>query len=204
MAPFVAGDRRTIVWVGAGILCCALSLGRFLPLDLYRVIYHLPVLNLFRVPARHLMEVDFALAVLAGRAVTFLPTMQSLPRRRVLAAAAGVLVLGLTAAVVTVWRPERFALTDGASVSVLKAPELFVPLVLGGLSFGALLIFARGRRRSAALVVIVLLLDLCAWGQFSGWRMESPRPGHPVFQEPAVVQFLRGHEGQRPGEYRDP
>ena len=31
-----------------------------------------PVLNLFRVPARHLMEVDFALAVLAGRGVSAL------------------------------------------------------------------------------------------------------------------------------------
>ena len=38
-----------------------------MPFRLYEVLYHVPVLNLFRGPTRHLMEVHFALAVLAGR-----------------------------------------------------------------------------------------------------------------------------------------
>jgi len=51
----------------AGAVCLALAVGRFLPLNLYKLVYYVPVLNLFRVPARHLMEVNFAIAVLAGR-----------------------------------------------------------------------------------------------------------------------------------------
>jgi len=41
---------------------------RAVPLSFNRLIYFVPVLNLFRVPARHLMEVHFAVAILAGSA----------------------------------------------------------------------------------------------------------------------------------------
>ena len=47
-----------------------LALGRYAPFGFYKLIYAVPVLSLFRVPARHLMEVEFALAVLAGRGLT--------------------------------------------------------------------------------------------------------------------------------------
>ncbi|HJX25819.1 MAG TPA: hypothetical protein VJ252_06660, partial [Chthoniobacterales bacterium] len=61
---------RTKFWALVVAVCLPLALGRFLPLDLYKLIYYVPVLNLFRVPARYLMEVEFALAVLAGRGLS--------------------------------------------------------------------------------------------------------------------------------------
>ncbi len=57
---------------GRGLAGILLALGRYAPFGFYKLIYHVPVLNLFRVPARHLMEVEFALAVLAGRGLTAL------------------------------------------------------------------------------------------------------------------------------------
>src|ERR1700730_19336188 len=63
-------DSRTKFWAVVVLVCLALAFGRFLPLNLYKLVYYVPVLNLFRVPARHLMEVEFALAVLAGRGLT--------------------------------------------------------------------------------------------------------------------------------------
>ena len=68
----VRRDARTKFWAAAALVCLLLALGRYAPLGLYKLIYHVPVLNLFRVPARHLMEVEFALAVLAGRGLTAL------------------------------------------------------------------------------------------------------------------------------------
>ena len=65
-------DARTKFWAAVAAICMLLAFGAYAPLDLYKLIYYVPVLNLFRVPARHIMEVDFALAVLAGRGFTML------------------------------------------------------------------------------------------------------------------------------------
>jgi hypothetical protein len=71
-ALLVKPDLRTKFWAGVAIICLLLAIGGYAPLYVYKLIYYVPLLNLFRVPARHLMEVDFALAVLAGRGFTFL------------------------------------------------------------------------------------------------------------------------------------
>ena len=69
-------DARTKFWAIVFVVCLLLAFGRFLPFHLYTVVYYLPVLNLFRVPARHLMEVEFALAVLAGRGITIISKLR--------------------------------------------------------------------------------------------------------------------------------
>src|SRR5215207_9178050 len=51
-------DARTKFWTAAALVCLALALGRYAPLKFYKLIYYVPVLNLFRVPARHLMEAE--------------------------------------------------------------------------------------------------------------------------------------------------
>ena len=189
-ASLLRRDRITIFWITAAVVCLALAMGRFLPLDLYRLVYYVPVLNLFRVPARHLMEVDFALAVLAGRAVTFLPELLERRRLRTLLSV-GAAVLVLTLAAVTWLRPEDFRLARVAPVSVLRAPELFMPLVLAGVSFWVLLQFARARRFSGITLIVVIVADLSMWGQFSGWRVESFRPEKNLFAAPQFVEELR-------------
>jgi len=51
-------------WSGTVAVALLLSFGGMTPV--YWLLFHLPVYNLFRVPARHLFEVDFALSILAG------------------------------------------------------------------------------------------------------------------------------------------
>jgi hypothetical protein len=51
-------------WIGVTAIALVLSFGGLTPI--YRFLFHLPIYNLFRVPARHLLEVDFALSVLAS------------------------------------------------------------------------------------------------------------------------------------------
>src|SRR6185295_8353401 len=50
-------DRRTKFWTAIVAISLLLAFGRFLPFHAYVLVYYVPVLNLFRVPARHLMEV---------------------------------------------------------------------------------------------------------------------------------------------------
>ncbi len=83
-------DVRTRFWVFAAVVALALALGGNAPLGLNHLIYYVPVLNLFRVPARHLMEAEFALAVLAGRGLTAVAARRGEPKtvRRALAVGA--------------------------------------------------------------------------------------------------------------------
>ena len=202
-------DVRTKFWAIVFVVCLLLAFGRFLPFRLYAVVYYLPVLNLFRVPARHLMEVEFALAVLAGRGITVLGSALSetiaARRKAYTVAIVGFVVLLTTCLTVTWWRPADFRLGRQAPLTLMRAPELFIPIAMAALSFAALWWFTRSRRRSAtACLLAVLLLDLVVYGQGSGWRTNSPKSDSELWSEPGSLAAVRGHHGsnQSPGPYR--
>lgn len=191
-------DARTKFWAATLALALALALGRYLPFDLYNIVYHIPVINLFRVPARHLMEFDFALAVLAGRGVV---AFVGAPATRVKilqrwTISTGIVLFLLTVAVVTVWRPDDFRLFRDAPATFLRAPELFMPPVIVLLSAWALWLSARkGHRRSLLILLGVLTLDLWLWGHSSGWAASSPRTGDAYWNEPVSLKLIRGATG---------
>ena len=170
-------DARTTFYGAVVLAGLLLALGRYAPFDLYKLIYAVPVLNLFRVPARHLMEVEFALAVLAGRGLTLLAAAPE--RAKVLrwVAIAGALVLALTCLAVTFGRPPDFRLGRTGPVSLLRAPELFLPIILAAGSGWAL--YQSGERPAPRLALF--LGDDCAGFVFVGavhWlACRKPAPG---------------------------
>lgn len=195
-------DARTKFWAAVALVCLLLALGRYAPLGLYKLIYHVPVLNLFRVPARHLMEAEFALAVLAGRGLTALASVRGARGTLGRAAAVGAGVLLLTFAAVTWGRPEDFKLARRAPVALMRAPELFVPLLVACASVWALWAFARGRRGATVLLVALLALDLAVWGQSSGWWFSSPKTDGELWREPEPAAIVRAKAGANPAAYR--
>jgi len=197
LAVVLRPDARTKFWAAASLAAFALALGRYAPLGLYQLIYYVPVLNLFRVPARHLMEAEFALAVLAGRGLTALAVArgESKTTRRALAVGASVFLL--TCLAVTWGRPVDFRLGRVAPVAVLRAPELFLPVAFAAVGAWAVWVFARGRRQGAAVLLVALIaLDSAVWGQSSGWRVGSPKFDFELWGEPATVRYLREHESE--------
>jgi hypothetical protein len=56
--------RELKFWTAVGIIALLLSFGGATPV--YQIFFHLPVYNLFRVPARHLFEVGLSLSVVAA------------------------------------------------------------------------------------------------------------------------------------------
>src|SRR5205807_933491 len=124
-----------------------LVLGRYAPLHFYKLVYAVPILNLFRVPARHLMEVEFAFAILAGRGLTALQTEPDRSRMLRWVAISAAIVFGLTCFAVTTGRPPSFRLARNAPVTILRAPELFLPPAIALLTATALC-FAGTRRRT--------------------------------------------------------
>src|SRR5947207_4876213 len=184
-------DTRTKFWVATAVLGLLLALGGYAPLSFYKLIYHLPVLNLFRVPARHLMEVDFAIAVLAGRGLTVLTGARQELRTKLIVASVAMLVLIASFLTVTVLRPAEFRLARTAPIDLLHAPELFLPLLFAAASAGALWFFMRNQRRGVLAIFIVLILDLTVWGQASGWYNAASTVGDEYWREPETVHLLR-------------
>jgi len=202
VALLLKPDARSKFWAIAGLSCLMLAFGSGAPLYLYKLIYYVPILNLFRVPARHLMEVNFAVAVLAGRGLTSLgATRGSRPAMRRVAIVAGSVFL-LTVLVVTWWRPANFHLGRQGSVSILRAPELFLPILVAAVSAWALWAFARKRRGSTVILLAVLTIDLVVWGQSSGWYASSGRIPREFWGVPETVNLLREKAPSDPARYR--
>lgn len=193
-------DARTIFWSAVAIAGLLLALGRYAPFEFNRLIYAVPVLNLFRVPARHLMEVEFGLAILAGRGLT--AVLASPDRARTLRwiGIAGVFIFLVTCLAITVGRPPNFHLARNAPVTILRAPELFLPPIVALVSAGALWLAVASRRTATTfLLLVVVYLDLNLWGQFSGWRVSSPTAQSELWKEPAALKFLREQTKSDPG-----
>jgi hypothetical protein len=189
-ALLIKPDLRTKFWAAVAVVCLLLAFGGYAPLRFYQLIYYVPLLNLFRVPARHLMEVDFALAVLAGRGYTVVRAGRSYPRMRLMTTLAASAVVLFTIITVTILRPDEFHLARALPATFLRAPELFIPVLIALMSAAALWRFLRGRRGATACMLAVLLLDLALWGQSSGWYVESPRTTDEYFHQPEIVQTL--------------
>jgi hypothetical protein len=188
-------DARTIFWAAIVPIGIVLALGRYAPFNFYKLIYAVPVLNLFRVPARHLMEVEFALAILAGRGLTALQDAPDRARSLRWVAIGGAIIFVLTCIAITIGRPADFHLARNAPVTFLRAPELFLPPVIALLTAIALWLAATRRRTSTTfLLIAIAYLDLNLWGQFSGWRTSSPTADSELWNEPAAFKFLRAHE----------
>jgi hypothetical protein len=191
LALLLKPDVRTKFWAVAALICLVLAFGREVPLSLYQGVYYVPILNLFRVPARHLMEVNFAIAVLAGRGLTSLAAIRGSKRAMMRVAIVVASIFLLTGLIVTVGRPANFHLMRAAPVTLLRAPELFLPIVLAGLSAWALWAFARRRVGRTLVLLAVLALDLIVWGQSSGWHKASGRIPAEFWSEPETVKLLR-------------
>ncbi len=59
-------NPKLIFWVCVAVLGVLFALGPALPFDLNRLLFYVPGLNIFRGHYRHLLEFNFAIAVLAG------------------------------------------------------------------------------------------------------------------------------------------
>jgi hypothetical protein len=185
-------DRAVWFWLGLAALGLLLSFGRYTPL--YHVWAALPVLKTMPGAGRHALEVDVALAVLAGYGLQALLTAGPAERRRraawglavaavpVLATVVGVALLGPTLA--ARMAPYMPAHLDVARALTLANPGVWWPLVVAlgtAVALGALAL--RPGPAARGLLLAVLTLDLVVFGQHVSWRQTSPTPGDLLVTE---------------------
>lgn len=185
---FIAWRRKgvAVFWLTIGIVTFFLALGERTPLAL--LIYQLPVLSQFRAPARHVVEVGFAVSVLAGLGVQAIANKKV--SRRLVVISIALVAMGMATGLAMLWshKVHQLALERGAAdftVTPWSNPAIGVPLAIFVVATAALFIWHRNPesvlRRS--LVVLVLLLDLGSFAWFLSWHFDAP--GKNVVHEPA-------------------
>jgi hypothetical protein len=115
---------------------------------------------------------------------------------------AALVVLLLTGLAVTVFLPADYRLARNAPVTILRAPELFMPIVIAAVSAFTIWLFAMKRKGASVLLFAVLALDLFIWGQFSGWYTSSQRIPQEYWTVPESVTLLRQHASADSASYR--
>jgi hypothetical protein len=174
--------RQSVVlfWLIAGLCALLLAMGGATPLG--KLLFHIPVFNLFRVQARFLLVFDLAIAVLAGlglHTVTKHPELYEGLARISQLMLAGLFVLAL--AITLVFGPElkTMAATKGIMLSLQPWENVTLGLpLLSGMAITSLLGFLLRTPKSRAAQICFLLGVTAEMGIaacFLGWQAASPR-----------------------------
>lgn len=190
-------DRQIKFWAIIAAAALLLAFGAYLPFNSYRLLHRVPVYNLFRASGRHLMEFDFAMALLAGWGATALARMERAAARRLLAGSiAAIATVVLVGGIIYRFFSRRLA-TDiplPAQAGAWSNPEFYVPVVFFALSAAALLLYSRrGAALTGAGLVAVLFLDSMSFGFFYEWRTVDHNLSARL-ADPPTVRFIKQRE----------
>lgn len=183
-----------VFWLAAGGVALLMALGDATPLA--HLTYYVPPINRFRAPARHLLELTFAVSVLSGLGLAAIRRGKVEIRliRKTIFVSALVVLACLVA--VLVFRDQLSALaaerSGVARLSLLPWTNaaVGVPLLIFACAAAALTFWC-GKPDSSlrtALLLAVLLLDLASFGWFYEWRYASP-DGSELSQPKSAVDY---------------
>ena len=181
-ARFSVGIFWGLVAVVAGLL----SMGRYVPL-LPHLIYRIPVLNGFRSPNRHWMEVTLAAAVLAGFGVEYLLRgVEEKEKSKSHFALSAVGIARISALVITLFCAACglfvLAFRHSAESFIRRLPELsslpgdflktagaefYVPVISAATALLVMFVFTWNRQRCYPLLLLVLLGDFYLYAFFA-------------------------------------
>jgi hypothetical protein len=173
----------TWFWTGVGLFTFLLTLGDFTPLA--KIMYHAPLYNKFRAPARHFLEVALAVSVLSGMGVTAIQKRMASRKLilRALLASSGIILGGLASILLFATRLKAFAADNGIEKMELlpwSNPAVGIPLVIFLLASIALFFWSRQSqsRFRKFFLLSVLIIDLGSFGWFVQWKYHSPDKNH--------------------------
>lgn len=196
--------RLTWFWAGCALVSLLLSFGAYLPFRIHRVLFEVPVYNLFRAQGRHLYQFTFAVGMLAGLGATALTALEPARRRRVLLISLSAISTCFLAALLLYTRTApRLAAgkTAPGLIGSSSDPGVLLPLLVFSLSLAAILFYVyRPSAWTQCAIVAVLVFDAMAWGRFFEWSI-ARQDMEKSFQDPALVKFLKEKEPD-PNTYR--
>ena len=167
-----------LFWLCVALLAFPLVLGDATPLA--RLVYHLPILNSFRVPSRHFMELTFAVSVLSGLGVAAIvkQRVSAILLKKISLLAAVAMVACLILLFLNKSYLAALAGQNGISQLTLLPwanRAVGVPLLI--LLIAIAVTFYWHRQPTSilrcALLLLVLVFDLGSFGFFYQWRYFS-------------------------------
>lgn len=196
---FAASRRKPLplFWAVVALVAFLLALGYATPLA--RIMYYVPVMNRFRVPARHFLELTFAASVLAGLGISAI--RQGKVTSRLVLKTVLISSLVMIACLTAIMASNAFSdkmVADAASIagihnlnllpwanSTVGVPLLIFLMGVGGLAYwyGNPASVSRSR-----LLILVLFLDLASFGWFYDWSYGPPDKSN--LTPPAVTSYL--------------
>ncbi len=193
-------NRMAAFWASVIIVALFLAFGHFLPFKINSLLFLLPFYSKFRVSARHVMEIGFAVSILAALGVQALTMLDQAARRRVLRISSAIFV-GLFAATALAYNFGQhyleFELPRPANADVITNPEQLIPLALCVLSLIVVWWYAYQPRRLASLCLLALMMfDMASFGHFFEWN-EGRKFTHAPLTDPATIAALKAREPDR-------
>ncbi|NOT63274.1 MAG: YfhO family protein [Acidobacteria bacterium] len=200
VAVIARKNRMTVFWVGVIAVALFLAVGDYLPYKLNHLLFRLPVYNKFRVSGRHVMEIGFAVAVLAALGVQTLTTLETAARRRVLRFSSAIFA-GLFAVTAVAYcflqRSLEFDRPRLANAADATNPEQLIPLVLGLLSVLIVWWYAHQPRWwTSTLMVALMMADMASFGHFFEWN-EGRKFSRAPLADPPTIAALKAREKDR-------
>jgi hypothetical protein len=168
-----------LFWLCVALFAFLLVMGDATPLA--RLIYHVPILNGFRAPARHFIELTMAVSVLSGLGVAAILRQEvsaKMIRRMILIAGVSILA-GVVLLLMNSHHMAALAAQKGvAQLSLLpwKNRAVGIPIVIFLLGAAVLAYWCKQPASAArrVLLLAVLVIDLGSFGWFYEWRYASP------------------------------
>ncbi len=180
----LVGIRKNLqarFWGLIAIVSILLVVGPSTPLA--RVLYHLPGVNSFRVPARHFLEFSFSVSVLAGCGIAILgkqkPSVRVVWAVRLVISFLIAFGLALLAVVIEYGKIGSLAIRQGVNNWVAVPwhnPGIIVPILTCSLVAAVLLVWCKYPQwYCSALLLCSLIVDLGSFGWLCEWHYHSPQ-----------------------------
>jgi len=184
-------------------LSLVLALGKYTPLN--KLMFHVPIYNSFRAPARNLFEFGFAAAVLAGAGIHYLVSEQEALiqhlSRWVWPLVAPLIVLGVAIPVTLVFGYPALVrpLSPNEGFGTFTSQAIWLPLAMILASSAALLLVTRRPKKLYPIIIVCSLIVVDLYISFAAPYMDllsTQLAPSEVFAEasdhwPDSVQFLK-------------
>lgn len=186
----------TLYWLMASFIVVLIALGPGTGF-FYKVLFHIPIVNNFRVPARYLFIFSFGIATLAGIGIKSL--RDGLIDTKFQKLIAGLIVCGITLIIVcgiVLLYPKiaAFALTQKILLpNFYQNPAILIPIIWISLSLFALLYWLQSPRSLSRnmLTITVLVLELLSTAYFSYWHGNSVWDKTMIATSPSYIDRFR-------------
>ncbi|MHB1166927.1 MAG: YfhO family protein [Carboxydocellales bacterium] len=173
-------EPQVLFWSFAAGIALLLAFGDQTPLA--RLMYYIPGYNLFRVPARHLLELNLAVSVLAGFGIAALQQASRKIRHKwIYRALAVVSCIMLSIFLSAIFFENKLKITAahlvGQDFSLLpwKNPAVAIPILLTGLIVIFILWWVnKPSTWKNYILLAIIVLDLGSFSWFYEWQYASP------------------------------